>query len=32
VYLAGTRNWPVITADVEAVLALDPHVPFESLP
>jgi len=32
VHLARTRDWPVVTADVDVVLALDPHVPFESLP
>jgi hypothetical protein len=32
VHLARTRDWPIITADPEAVLALDPHVRVESLP
>lgn len=32
VWLAQTRPWPIVTADPDGVLALDPHVPFESLP
>jgi hypothetical protein len=32
VQVAVSRGWPVLTADVDTVLGLDPHVPFESLP
>jgi hypothetical protein len=32
VHVAQTRGWPVVTRDREALLALDPRVPFESLP
>jgi hypothetical protein len=32
VWLARARSWPVVTADPDTVLALDPHVPFETLP
>ena len=32
VQLARSIGWPVLTADRESVIALDPSVPFESLP
>ena len=32
VYVARRRDWSVVTADIDGVLALDPYVPFESLP
>ncbi len=32
VYVARRRGWDVITGDPDAVLALDPHIGFESLP
>ena len=32
VWLAQASHWPVVTANPDAVLALDPRIPFESLP
>lgn len=32
VYVARRRGWGVVTGDPDALLALDPHLPFESLP
>ena len=32
VWVARRRGWSVITGDPDAVLALDPHIGFESLP
>lgn len=32
VHVARRRGWSIVTGDPEAVLALDPHIGFESLP
>jgi hypothetical protein len=32
VYVARRRGWSVVTGDPDAVLGLDPHIGFESLP
>jgi hypothetical protein len=32
VMVAQRRGWSVVTGDADAILALDPHVGFESLP